>query len=166
MRRLFDGTALQQHRGLQTLSATWASCLRKVEVLPKTMRRLFDYTALQQHRGMQKLSTAWAIFLRKVEVLRRIQQRPFDYTALQQHRGLQPPLQRCSDWARDALAVTSRLLPTSSTNWAILEGGVSEALVIILQKKNYGMKALAPTPPRVHLIITSLQPKTWPALAD
>ena len=56
-------------------------------------------------------------------------------------------------------------LPTSSTNWAILEGGVSEALVIILQKKNYGIKALAPTLPRVHLIITSLQPKTWPALA-
>jgi hypothetical protein len=30
----------------------------------------------------------------------------FDYTALQQHRGAQTPLQRSSDWARDALAVT------------------------------------------------------------
>jgi hypothetical protein len=45
-------------------------------------------------------------------------------------------------------------------------GGCAEALVIIFQKKNYGIKALAPTLPRVHLIITSLQPKTWPALAN
>ncbi len=53
MRRLFDGGDLQQRRGMQSLSATWATCLRKVEVLRRIQHRLFDYTVLQQHRGMQ-----------------------------------------------------------------------------------------------------------------
>ena len=106
MRMLFDGGALQQHRGMQSLSTTWAICLCMVKVLRRTMRRLFDYSALQQHRGMQALSSPWATCLSTEKVLRRIQQRPFDYTALQQHKEMQVPLQRCSDWARDALAVT------------------------------------------------------------
>ena len=82
-----------QHRGMQALSATWASCFRMVEVLPKTMRRLFDGTALQQHRGMQSLSATWALCLREVEVLRRTMRRQCDCTALQLRRGNHKPLQ-------------------------------------------------------------------------
>jgi hypothetical protein len=86
--------AAQQHRDIQALRSTWASCLRMVKVLRRTMWRLFDYTALQQHRDMQALSTTWATCLSTGKVLRRIQQRPFDYTALQQHRVNQTPQQR------------------------------------------------------------------------
>jgi hypothetical protein len=60
MRRLFDYTALQQHKGMQTLSASWARFLKKVELLRRTMRKLCDCTALQQHRGMQAVSSTWA----------------------------------------------------------------------------------------------------------
>ena len=59
MPRLCDGTDLQRHRGMQSLSATWASSLRKVEVLLRTMPRLCDCTDLQRHRGMQTPLQRW-----------------------------------------------------------------------------------------------------------
>ena len=89
MPRLCDGTALQRHRGMQPLSATWAVCLLMVMVSLKTMPRLCDGTDVQQHRGMQSLSIAWASCFRMVEVLHKTMPRPCDGTDLQRHRGMQ-----------------------------------------------------------------------------
>jgi hypothetical protein len=71
MPRLCDSSALQRHRGMQTLRTTWATCLRRAKALRRTMPRLCDSTALQQHRGLQTLSSTWAPCLMKAEVLRR-----------------------------------------------------------------------------------------------
>ena len=57
--RLCDGGDLQRHRGMQSLRATWATCLLKVEVLRKTMPRLCDGSVLQRHRGVHALSATW-----------------------------------------------------------------------------------------------------------
>ncbi len=69
LQRLRNGTALQQRRGMQRLSISWASCSIVVKVLHKTLQRLRDYSDLQQRMGMQRLSPAWASCSRMVMVL-------------------------------------------------------------------------------------------------
>jgi hypothetical protein len=87
--RLCDSTAFQQHRGMQSLSTTWASCLSTAEVLRRTMPRLCDSTALQRRRGMHLLRSTWATCFSTAEVLRRTMPRLCGSTALQRRRGMQ-----------------------------------------------------------------------------
>jgi hypothetical protein len=51
MQRLYNGTALQLHRGMQWLSSNWDSCFITVDVLCKTMPRLSGGTASPLHRS-------------------------------------------------------------------------------------------------------------------
>jgi hypothetical protein len=57
--RLCDFTALQRHRGLQSLSTTWATCFMTAKVLRRTEQRPSDGTASPPHRGMHSLISAW-----------------------------------------------------------------------------------------------------------
>ena len=53
MRRLCDSTALQRHRGMHQLSATWATCLATVKVLRRTELRPSDGIASPLRKDMQ-----------------------------------------------------------------------------------------------------------------
>ncbi len=61
-------------------------------------------------RALRRAAASGSLWLESATmqdvVLSETMRRLFDYTALQQHRGMQTPEKRCSDWARDALAVT------------------------------------------------------------